>query len=54
LGCRRWNSALALATFWLAWQARKEAAIEVYGGTEDEYVADWAREVLRLLDERPG
>jgi hypothetical protein len=48
------TGALALATFWLAWQARKEAAIEVYGGTEDEYVADWAREVLRLLDERPG
>lgn len=29
-----------------------EAAITVYDGTEDQYVADWAREVLRLLDER--
>jgi hypothetical protein len=33
-----------------------EAAIEVYEGTADQYVADWAREALRLLDERvpPG
>mgnify|MGYP003288296744 CR=1 FL=1 len=29
-----------------------EAAIEVYDGTEDRYVADWAREALRVLDER--
>ena len=29
-----------------------EAAIMVYDGTEDQYVADWAREALRLLDER--
>jgi len=29
-----------------------ESAIEVYDGTEDQYVADWAREALRLLDER--
>jgi low affinity Fe/Cu permease len=29
-----------------------EAAIAVYDGTEDQAVADWAREGLRLLDER--
>ena len=29
-----------------------ESAIAVYDGTEDQYVADWAREALRLLDER--
>jgi aromatic ring hydroxylase len=29
-----------------------EAAITVYDGTEDQRVADWAREALRLLDER--
>jgi hypothetical protein len=29
-----------------------ESAITVYDGTEDQYVADWAREALRLLDER--
>ena len=29
-----------------------EAAIKVYDGTEDQHVADWAREALRLLDER--
>jgi hypothetical protein len=29
-----------------------ESAIEVYDGTEDQRVADWAREALRLLDER--
>jgi hypothetical protein len=29
-----------------------EAAIKVYDGTKDQYVADWAREALRLLDER--
>jgi hypothetical protein len=28
-----------------------EAAITVYDGTEDQHVADWAREALRLLDE---
>jgi hypothetical protein len=28
------------------------AAIKVYDGTEDQAVADWAREALRLLDER--
>ena len=29
-----------------------EAAIKVYDRTEDQHVADWAREALRLLDER--
>jgi DNA-binding response OmpR family regulator len=29
-----------------------ESAIAVYDGTEDECVADWAREALRLLDKR--
>jgi hypothetical protein len=29
-----------------------EAAIVVYDGTEDQRVADWAREALRLLNER--
>jgi hypothetical protein len=29
-----------------------EAAIEVYDGTVEQGVADWAREALRLLDER--
>ena len=29
-----------------------EATIEVYDGTPDQAVANWAREVLRLLDER--
>jgi hypothetical protein len=29
-----------------------EAAITVYDGTEEQHVADWAREALRLLDER--
>ena len=29
-----------------------EAAISVYDGTEDQRVADWARQVLRGLDER--
>jgi hypothetical protein len=29
-----------------------EAAIKVYDGTEDKYVADWAREALRGLDDR--
>jgi hypothetical protein len=29
-----------------------ESAITVYEGTEDECVADWAREALRLLDKR--
>jgi hypothetical protein len=29
-----------------------EAAIKVYDGTKDQHVADWAREALRLLDER--
>jgi hypothetical protein len=29
-----------------------ESAIAVYDGTEDQLVADWAREALRLLDER--
>jgi hypothetical protein len=29
-----------------------EAAIEVYDGTENQYVADWAREALRLLHKR--
>ena len=29
-----------------------ESAITVYDGTENQYVADWARDALRLLDER--
>jgi hypothetical protein len=29
-----------------------EAAIKVYDGTEDQAVADWAREALRGLDQR--
>jgi hypothetical protein len=29
-----------------------EATIKVYDRTEDQDVADWAREALRLLDER--
>ncbi|HMI99243.1 MAG TPA: hypothetical protein VK488_05365 [Gaiellaceae bacterium] len=29
-----------------------EAAITVYDGTEDQSIADWARDALRLLDER--
>ena len=29
-----------------------EVAINVYDGTEEQAVADWAREALRLLDER--
>jgi hypothetical protein len=29
-----------------------EAAISVYDGTEDQRVADWAREAMRGLDER--
>jgi hypothetical protein len=28
-----------------------ESAITVYDGTEEQSVADWAREALRLLDE---
>jgi hypothetical protein len=28
-----------------------EAAIKAYDGTEDQRIADWAREALRLLDE---
>ena len=28
-----------------------ESAIAVYDGTDDQHVADWAREALRLLDE---
>jgi len=35
-----------------AFQEMCEGAIMVYDGTEDQYVADWAREALRLLDER--
>jgi hypothetical protein len=34
------------------WPARGGEAIEVYDGTEDQYVADWARQALRGLDER--
>jgi hypothetical protein len=32
------------------------AAIQAYDGTDDQHIADWAREALRLLDERrsPG
>jgi hypothetical protein len=29
-----------------------QSAITVYDGTEDECVADWAREALRLLGKR--
>ena len=29
-----------------------ESAIKVYDGTSNQYVADWAREALRLVDER--
>jgi hypothetical protein len=29
-----------------------EAAIKVYDGIQDQRVADWACEALRLLDER--
>jgi len=29
-----------------------EAAIKVYDGTEGQPVADWAREALRIMDER--
>jgi hypothetical protein len=29
-----------------------EAAIKAYDGTEEQRIADWAREALRLLDER--
>ena len=29
-----------------------EPVIAVYDGTEDQRVADWARDALRLLDER--
>lgn len=28
-----------------------EAAVKVYDGTEEQYVADWAREAPQLLDE---
>jgi hypothetical protein len=29
-----------------------ESAITVYEGTDDQHVADWAREALRVMDER--
>jgi hypothetical protein len=29
-----------------------ESMIAVYDGTEEDSVGDWAREALRLLDER--
>ena len=29
-----------------------EATVRVYDGTPDQHYADWAREALRLLDER--
>jgi hypothetical protein len=29
-----------------------QAAIAVYDGTDEQYVADWAREALRLLYDR--
>jgi hypothetical protein len=32
--------------------APQRRAVTVYDGTEDQYVADWGREALRLLDER--
>jgi len=35
-----------------AFREMLEATISVYDGAEDQYVADWAREALRLLDER--
>jgi hypothetical protein len=35
-----------------AYRQMCEAAIKVYDGTEEQRVADWAREALRLLDER--
>ena len=35
-----------------AFRQMYESAIVVYDGTEDECVADWAREALRLLDKR--
>jgi hypothetical protein len=35
-----------------AYRKMLEAAIIVYDGTENQYVADWAREGIRVLDER--
>jgi hypothetical protein len=35
-----------------AYRKMLEAAIVVYDGTENRYVADWARDAIRDLDER--
>jgi hypothetical protein len=35
-----------------AYRKMCEAAITVYDGTDDQYVADWCREAIRGLDER--
>jgi hypothetical protein len=39
-------------TYAQAFREMCESAIKVYDGTEDQRVADGAREFLRLLDER--
>jgi hypothetical protein len=37
-----------------AFREMLEAAVAVYDGTEDQRVADWARNALRAMDERAG